>query len=174
MAVNQVPLTPLTLLERTARIFPTRIATVYDGERRSYGEFYERVCRLANGLAALGVAREGRVAVLAPNIPMMLEAHSGIPLAGGVIVAINTRLNGREIATILEHSGSEVLLVDRGLAGVLEPVWGELRGLRHVILVDDPALPAGEGWRPEGSRDYEEFLAAASADEPVFTRRSDA
>ena len=50
MAVNHVPLTPLTLLERTARIFPTRTATVYEGERRSYGEFYERVCRLANGL----------------------------------------------------------------------------------------------------------------------------
>ena len=168
MAVNHVPLTPLTLLERTARIFPTRTATVYEGERRSYGEFYERVCRLANALASLGVARESRVAVLAPNVPMVLEAHSGIPLAGGVIVAINTRLNGREIAHILEHSGSEVLLLDRGLAGVLEPVWGELRGLRHVILVDDPVLPAGEGWRPESSRDYEEFLAAASAEVPAF------
>ena len=112
MTVNDAPLTPLTLLRRSAQVFPDRTATVYEGQRVNYREFHGRVCRLANGLRRDGLTPGGRVAVLAPNVPMVLEAHFGVPLAGGVLVAINTRLNGAEIAYILEHSGSEVLIVD--------------------------------------------------------------
>ena len=82
MAVNHVPMTPLTLLQRTVRVFPSRIATVYEGQRVDYAEFYRRVCRLANGLRQFCLSAEGRVAVLAPNVPMVLEAHFGVPLAG--------------------------------------------------------------------------------------------
>ena len=87
MAVNQVPLTPLSLLDRNAAVFPQRTATVYNGTRRSYREFHERTRRLANGLRDLGVKPDSKVAVLGPNVPFVLEAHFGIPLAGGVIVA---------------------------------------------------------------------------------------
>ena len=165
MAVNHVPMTPLTLLQRTARVFPGRIATVYEGRRVPYREFHERVCRLAQGLKGLGLPREGRVAVLAPNVPMVLEAHFGVPLAGGVLVAVNTRLAAHEVAYILNHSGSEVLLVDRGMLALVRSVLAEMPAIRHIIVVEDPLAGPDDGWRPEGAVDYEAFLAGASAEE---------
>ena len=89
--VNHVPLTPMSLLERTARVFPGKIATVYNGRRQTFANFQQRVFRMTHALEAAGVGAEGKVAVLAPNVPMMLEAHFGIPWRGRVIVAINTK-----------------------------------------------------------------------------------
>ena len=167
-SINIAPLTPLSLLERTTRVFPSRIATVYEGHRRTFAEFRERVARMANGLRALGLGREGKVAVLAPNVPMVLEAHFGIPWAGGVIVAINTRLNPSEVGHILAHSQSEALLVDRGLLGVVRPFLEGGHSLRAVIVADDPAAGEDDGWRPEGALEYEDFLAGSDADLPAI------
>jgi fatty-acyl-CoA synthase len=168
MAVNKVPLTPLALLRRNARVFPTREAVVYGAKRWRFAEFYSRVCRLANALRALGIVRESKVAVLAPNVPMALEAHFGIPLAGGVIVAINTRLDPREVAFILEHSRSEALLVDAAWLTGLEPIWGELRRLRRVVVYRDPVAPVSSpGF--EDAADYEDILGGAEATEPPWT-----
>jgi len=166
--VNRIPLTPLSLLERTARVFPSRTATVYGETRRTFAEFQERVARLANGLAAWGLSQGGRVAVLAPNVPLVLEAHYGIPWAGGVIVAVNTRLNSQEVGYILEHSGAEALLVDRGLLEIVRPVLGNIPGLKLVIVSEDPAAGPDDGWRPEGARDYEAFLAGADPALPAI------
>ncbi|MCH8887369.1 MAG: AMP-binding protein [SAR324 cluster bacterium] len=116
--VNHVPLTPMSLLERTARVFPGKIATVYNGRRQTFANFQQRVFRMTHALEAAGVGAEGKVAVLAPNVPMMLEAHFGIPWRGRVIVAINTRLHPNEVAYIIEHSQAELLLVDRDLTRV--------------------------------------------------------
>ncbi|MCZ6749965.1 MAG: long-chain-fatty-acid--CoA ligase [SAR324 cluster bacterium] len=171
MALNHVPITPLALLRRNARVFASHEAVVHGSRRWSYGQFHERVCRLANGLAALGIGRESKVAVLAPNVPMVLEAHFGIPLAGGAIVAMNTRLAGAEIAYILQHSQSEALLVDREWLPLLEPIWGDVPPLERVVVYDDPTVPAVPGnaaWQPEGAEDYEAFLAAASAEVSPF------
>ncbi|MCZ6646690.1 MAG: AMP-binding protein, partial [SAR324 cluster bacterium] len=173
MAVNRVPMTPLTFLQRSARVFPERIATVYEGKRVPYRTFYERVCRMAQGLRGLHLPRQGRVAVLAPNVPMVLEAHFGVPLAGGVLVAINTRLSAHDVSYIINHSGSEVLLVDRGMLGMVREMAGELPGLRRVIVCDDPLAGADDGWRPTEALDYEEFLAGASAEEPEFPVRDE-
>ena len=160
MLVNKVPLSPLSLLSRTATVFPDREAVVYGGQRWSFRAFQGRALRLAQGLKALGIVREEKVAVLAPNVPMVLEAHFGIPLAGGVIVAINTRLAPREVAYILEHSGSQALLIDSACLDPLRPIWSELPPLRRVIVYRDPAAQ-DSGWRPAQSVDYEDFLAEA-------------
>ncbi len=167
MAVNQAPLTPLTLLKRTAAVYPTRIAVVHGERRTPFAQLQERAFRLANALLARGIRREDRVAVLAPNVPMVLEAHYGIPWAGAVIVAINTRLNAREVALILAHSGSRVLLADHVLLAGLEPIAAELGRLEQVWVADDPELSAATGWRPAGALDYEAVLAGASSAEPA-------
>ena len=133
MAVNQAPLTPLTLLKRTASVYPARVGVVYGERRTTFAQLQERVFRLANALLARGLRREDRVAVLAPNVPLVLEAHYGIPWAGGVIVAINTRLNAREVAHILAHSGSRVLLADSVLLAGLESIGGELGRLEQEM-----------------------------------------
>jgi fatty-acyl-CoA synthase len=171
MSVNQLPLSPLSLLRRTAAVFPDREAVVHGGQRWSFRAFQERARRLAHGLKALGIGREDKVAVLAPNVPLVLEAHFGIPMAGGVIVAINTRLAAREVVYILAHSESQVLLLDAAWLELLRTVWNELPPLKRVIVQQDPAVP-DPGWRPPGSLDYESFLAASAAD-PLDTEPAD-
>src|SRR5436190_1929957 len=100
------PLTPVSFLERTAAAFPQRVGVI-DGERRlTWAEVRERARRLALGLQQAGIGRGDRVAYLAFNTTELLEAHFGVPRAGAVLVAINTRLTADEIDYILRHSGS--------------------------------------------------------------------
>ena len=96
--VHRSELTPVAFLQRTAYVHPARVAVAHeDGRRITYGELEERCHRLANALRARGLQHGDRVAVLSPNAPAILEAHYAVPLAGGVLVAINTRLAPAEI-----------------------------------------------------------------------------
>ena len=168
MSVNHVPMSPLSLLERTAAVFPTRIAWVYGENRMDYRGFQNRIHRMANGLMDSGLGTGGKVAVLAPNVPMLLEAHFGVPLAGGVLVAINIRLSPMEVAYILDHSGAEVLLVHRDwlpqVREALEKVTGS--GVRKIIVDEDPAGHSSDSWRPDDAVGYEEWLEGASDTQP--------
>jgi len=156
MLVNRTELTPLLFLARAARVHGARTAVVYGRRRFTYAEFGERVRRLGTALAAAGLRRGDRVAVLAPNVPATLEAHFGVALAGGVLVAINTRLNADEIRYILRHSGARVLLIDCELAAGL----GLDGAVERTIAVDDPEFAPGAP-RPAGAVEYETFLAVA-------------
>jgi fatty-acyl-CoA synthase len=93
------PLTPLAFLERSARVYPEKTAIVYGNRRISYAEFAAAATRLAHALRASGVKPGDRVAYLVPNIPEMLIAHFGVPLEGGVLVAMNIRLGPQRSAT---------------------------------------------------------------------------
>lgn len=150
-------LTPFRFLQRSAAVFRTKPAIVYGDRIWTYPEVEARAHRLASALKAAGIERGDRVAVLLPNIPPMLEAHFGVPLAGAILVAINTRLSSEEIAYILEHSGARALIVDTELAVAVEPVRDRLPGLELVISVED--VPGGV--RLLGP-DYESFLAGGS------------
>ena len=108
--VYRTELTPLSFLERSASVFPDKTAIVHGDRRYSYLEFAERVHRLASQLRHIGMQKHDRVAFLSPNIPALLEAHFAVPAAGGILVAINTRLNSQEISFILKHSGAKYLL----------------------------------------------------------------
>lgn len=155
------PLTPLTYLQRSAFTYPEKAAVVYGEKRYTYRELYQRVNRLANGLKTAGIKKGDRVAFLAPNIPPVLEAHYGVPLAGAVLIAINTRLAPREVEYILNHSQARILVVDKGLASSVEPVLSGLKHLEKIILIDD-----GEVNGQLTGQDYEDFLAD-SADTQV-------
>ncbi|MCC6313850.1 MAG: long-chain-fatty-acid--CoA ligase, partial [Thermomicrobiales bacterium] len=157
--VHRSHLTPLRFLQRSAAVFREKPAVIHGDRVMTYPELNERVHRLASALRAAGVAPGDRVACLLPNIPQMLEAHFGVPLAGGILVAINTRLAPDEIAYILNHSGAEILLVDTELAPLVEPVLSQLTALETIVSVED--VPGG--LRLPGP-DYEAFLASGSAD----------
>ncbi len=129
-------LTPFRFLQRSAYVFRNKPAIVYGDRSWTYPEMAERVNRLASALRGLGVQKGDRVAALLPNIPPMLEAHFGVPLAGGILVAINTRLSGDEIVYILNHSGAKVLIVDTELAAAIEPVFDQLQTVETVVSVD--------------------------------------
>src|SRR5438309_8865698 len=106
------PLTPLDFLARSAFVYRDKIAVV-DGDRRfTYSEFNERIHRLASALSRVGIEPGDRVAVLAPNTPMALEPHFAVPLAGAVLVMLNTRLQASELAWILNHCGAKALIAD--------------------------------------------------------------
>ena len=108
-AVNYTPLTPLSFLARTANVYPDKTAVVHGDTRYTYRQLRHRVNRLATALHGIGVVKGDRVAFLCPNIPPMLEAHFGVPLAGAILVGINTRLSPSEIAYILNHSGLSLI-----------------------------------------------------------------
>jgi len=114
------PLTPLVLLERTARVFPRKEAVVYGRERMDWRAFAGLVGRFAAALRRDGIEPGDRVAVLLPNVPVHLASTFAVPLAGAALVAINTRLAAGEVAYILKHSGAKLVLVDPELAGQVD------------------------------------------------------
>jgi len=148
--VYRTELTPVSFLTRSAYVFPAKTAVVHGARRYTYAQLEERVHRLASGLRRAGLEKLDRVAFLCPNIPAMLEAHYGVPAAGGVLVAINIRLNGEEIGYILRHSGAKFLFVDAEFEPSVKPL--DLAGLT-VVRVDDTGA-AGDP--------YEDFLATGS------------
>jgi len=148
--VSRTELTPVSFLQRSACVFPDKVAVVHGARRYTYRQFEERVNRLASALRGAGMNKHDRVAFLCPNIPAMLEAHYAVPAAGGVLVAINTRLSSDEIGYILTHSGSRVLFVDAELEPLVKPLG--LTGLQ-VVRVDDTGAPGDP---------YEDFLAGGS------------
>jgi fatty-acyl-CoA synthase len=162
MGVSRTELTPLLFLERSMAVHGPRIAAVYGGRRLTYAELGCRVRRLATALRRAGVRPGDRVAVLAPNVPAMLEAHFGVALAGGVLVAINTRLNAAEVRFILEHSGARTLLADAELAG---PLAGLPATVERVVTIDDPEFAPGAPRVFDGP-EYETFIDVPPDDLP--------
>jgi fatty-acyl-CoA synthase len=152
--VYLTPLTPLSFLERSSQVYPDKTAIVHGAGRVSYAGFGAEAQRLAKALRASGIEPGDRVAYLCPNIPQMLVAHFGVPLAGAVLVAINTRLAPEEVRYILDHSGAKLLVADTELQTVVEPLAGSLETVAEVVSVDDAGVPA----RVEGPG-YAEFLA---------------
>ena len=153
---NHVALSPLTFLERAATVFP-RHAAVIDGQRRhTWEETHRRCNRLAAALASWGVATGDTVAVMAPNVLALYEAHFGVPMSGAVLNALNTRLDADSIAFILEHGEAKVLLCDREHADTLARALAKVRRPIRVVDIDDPRY-TGPGKRI-GECEYEEFL----------------
>jgi fatty-acyl-CoA synthase len=111
-SVSRSELSPVSFLRRSAYVFPDKTAVIHGSRRYTYSQFADRVNHLASQLRHGGLKKHDRVAFLCPNIPALLEAHFAVPAAGGVLVAINTRLNSEEIAYILDHSGARFLFID--------------------------------------------------------------
>ncbi|WP_430437822.1 acyl-CoA synthetase [Oceanibaculum nanhaiense] len=161
-AANYTPLSPLSFLARTATVYPERIGVVHGGLKRTWREVYQRSRRLASALAQHGIGKGDTVAVMAPNVPEMVECHFGIPMAGAVLNALNTRLDAATIAFTLEHGEAKVLITDREFAGTVAAALRQVRVRPLVIDIDDP-LYDGPGERL-GSMDYEAFIAGGDPD----------
>ncbi len=153
---NFQPLTPLTLLERAAAVFPDHTAVIHGRLRRSYAELYARARRLAAALARRGIGPGDTVSVMAANTPAMLEAHYGVPMAGAVLNTLNTRLDAPVVAFSLDHADAKAVIVDRELAKVMKQALAQAKVRPLVIDYDDPEfLGAGERI---GTIEYEDFL----------------
>jgi fatty-acyl-CoA synthase len=153
------PLTPTAFLRRSAVVFADRIAVI-DGEHRyTYAEFLERALRLAGALRTLGVAPGTRVAVLAPNTHVLLEAHYGVPFAGAVLVALNQRLTAGDLAYVIRHSEALVLIYDHEFETVARDIAREVGGALKLV-------------RAGGADEYGKLLSGAGPhSEPVTDER---
>jgi fatty-acyl-CoA synthase len=156
-SANYVALSPLSFLRRTAAVYPDRLSVIHGSFRTTWRDTYARSRRLASALAQRGVGRGDTVAVIAPNIPAMFEAHFGVPMVGAVLNALNTRLDAGAIAFMLEHGGAKVLMCDRELSDVIGQALRMLERPPLVIDIDDSA---GTGGERLGQMTYEEFLAS--------------
>jgi len=157
---NFAPMSPLSFLERTAEVYPQHLAIVHGSLRRTWSEVYARCRQLASALVRHGVGKGDTVAVMLPNTPPMVEAHFGIPMAGAVLNALNTRLDAETIAFMLDHGEARVVIVDPEFAPVMQKALGLRKGDRPILLVDveDPVY-TGEVSRI-GSTTYDEFVAS--------------
>ena len=162
-AANHVALSPLSMLRRTARVYPDRPAIVADGATRTYREMEERCRRLGSALARRGIGEGDVVAVLAPNIGEVIEAHFGVPMAGAVLNAINTRLDAATIAYILEHGGAKLLMVDSALVDVAEQAVAQLATPPQIVDIVDATTQSP---RRLSALDYEALLAEG---DPAFS-----
>ena len=160
-AVSHTPLTPLRFLERSAEVYPDKVAIVHGDRRTTYRDFAGEATRVARALQASGIEPGDRVAYLCPNIPELLIAHFAVPLAGAVLVAINTRLATEEVRYILDHSGAKMLVVDSELRSIVEPVQDELETIGEIVTVTD----VGDAEAPDGPG-YADLLERGS-DEPL-------
>jgi len=157
--LNYQPLTPLSFLRRAAGVFADKTAVVYGDRRYTWREFFSRTNRFSNALKSAGVKEGDRVAFLCRNLPPLLEAHYGVPQAGAVLVALNTRFSPREIAYIVNHSESRTLFVDEALAGRIKP--DDLPGVETLISIAD-GEKQGQVKQRLSAVEYEDFLQAAS------------
>ncbi len=159
---NFQPLTPLTVLERAASVYPGHTAIIHGQLRRSYADFYARARRLASALARRGVGRNDTVSVMLANTPAMLETHYGVPMAGAVLNTLNTRLDAAILAFTLDHAETKVLIVDREYSKVMKEALAGAKAKPLVIEYDDPEY-TGPGERI-GAIEYEQFLAEGDPD----------
>jgi fatty-acyl-CoA synthase len=160
-AVTISELTPLRFLERSAEVHPRKVAIVHDDRRITYRAFADEATRLARALIAQGLEPGDRVAYLCRNVPELLIAHFAVPLARGVLVAINTRLAPEEIRYILDHSGARIVVVESVLHQSLPPTGSLPESVETIITVPDPAEPG------EVLGTLYHALLATGSDEPL-------
>ena len=153
---NHQPLTPLTFLERAAHTFPNHVAIIHGDLRRTYSQFYSRARKLASVLAQKGIGTGDTVSVVLANTPAMLEAHYAVPMTGGVLNCINTRLDAKIIAFQLDHSECKLLITDREFSSTIKEALELAKVDPIVIDYDDPVFK-GDG-DLLGKEEYEDFI----------------
>ena len=153
---NFTPLSPLSYIERTAAVYPDYPSVVYGDRRYSWARTYARCRRLASALTVRGIGQGDTVSIIAANIPEHYESHFGVPMAGAVLNAINTRLDAPIIAFILNHAEAKVLLVDPGFSGVVSQALAQVD---HDVLLVDIEDPSYDGGERLGDLTYEALLA---------------
>ena len=160
---NYAAQSPLAFIERTAEVYPDKLAVVHGNLRRTWLETFSRCRQLASALEKHGIAKGDTVAVMLPNTPPMVEAHFGIPVTGAVLNALNTRLDSETIAFMLDHGEAKVVIVDPEFAGIMQKALALRTSSAPLLVINaEDALYTGDSSRI-GSINYDDFLATGDA-----------
>ncbi len=160
---NHAPISPLSFIERTAEVYPQRLAIAHGDLRQDWSTTYRRTRQLASALAQAGIGKNDTVAVMLPNTPPMVEAHFGIPMAGAVLNALNTRLDPETVAFMLDHGEAKAVIVDPEFAGVMKKALALRQSTRPLLVIDvEDALYTGPTDKL-GTVTYEAFVASGDA-----------
>ena len=162
---NFAPMSPLSFIERTAEVYPKRLAVVHGPLRQDWATTYRRCRQLASALAQAGIGKNDTVAVMLPNTPPMVEAHFGIPMAGAVLNTLNTRLDPETVAFMLDHGEAKAVIVDPEFAPVMRKALALRQSSAPLLVIDtEDALFSGPAEKI-GSTTYEAFVAQG---DPAF------
>ena len=160
---NFVPLTPLSFLDRIKDVYPDYEALIYQDKKYTWKQVYDRCIQFASALNKIGVGEGDVVSIMAANTPELFEAHYSVPMTGGVINTINTRLDVRTVAYILDHSDCKVFIVDRQFQKVASEALAQVD--REITVIDIDDQHAGLGEIPSvGKLEYESFLLSGDED----------
>lgn len=160
---NFVPLTPLSFLDRIKDVYPDYEALIYQDRKYTWKQVYDRCIQFASALNKIGIAEGDVVSIMAANTPELFEAHYSVPMTGGVINTINTRLDVRTVAYILDHSDCKVFIVDRQFQKVASEALAQVD--REITVIDIDDQHAGLGEIPSlGKLEYESFLLSGDKD----------
>ena len=160
---NFVPLTPLSFLDRIKDVYPDYEALIYQDRKYTWKQVYDRCVQFASALNNIGIGEGDVVSIMAANTPELFEAHYSVPMTGGVINTINTRLDVRTVAYILDHSDCKVFIVDRQFQKVASEALAQVD--REITVIDIDDQHAGLGEIPSiGKLEYESFLLSGDKD----------
>ncbi|MBQ0132083.1 MAG: AMP-binding protein, partial [Comamonas sp.] len=163
-AANFAALTPLSFIERTASIYPQRLAIVHGALRQTWGQTYARCRQLASSLQQAGIGKNDTVAVILPNTPPMVEAHFGVPMAGAVLNTLNTRLDPQALAFMLDHGEAKALIVDPEFAPLIDKALKLRERSTPMLIIQVEDALYGDAAMQVGSISYENFVARGDAD----------
>jgi fatty-acyl-CoA synthase len=155
---NFAPYTPLAFIQRTAEVYPDRLAIVHGELRQSWAQTYARCRQLASALTKAGIGKNDTVAAMLPNTPPMVEAHFGVPMAGAVLNTMNTRLDPEAVAFMLDHGESKAIIVDPEFAGIVKKALALRESKAPLLVIDVEDALYGEAPKI-GSVTYEDFVA---------------
>lgn len=160
---NHQPLSPLSFLERAARVYPDKESIVHGDRRYTWAQTFNRAKRLAAALTKRGISKGDTVAVLLPNIPEMFECHFGVPVTGAVLNALNYRLDAENIAFILNHGEAKFLITDTEFSTIVKDALSQV-GRDDITVIDVDDAQAEVRGEKLGEMDYEAFLLEGDED----------
>jgi Acyl-CoA synthetases (AMP-forming)/AMP-acid ligases II len=168
---NFVPLTPLSFLERAKDIYPKYEALVYENRSYTWAQIYKRCIKFASALEKIGIGEGDTVSVMAFNTPEIFEAHYSVPMTGAILNTINSRVDAKTVAYILEHSEAKVLIVDRQLHSVIEKALSQIKSKPIIIDIQDDFADQSL-LKKIGDKEYEDFLNSGD-DNYIWKRPKD-
>ena len=160
---NFAALSPLSFIERTAEVYPDRLAIVHGELRQTWAQTYARCRQLASALTNAGIGKNDTVAVMLPNTPPMVEAHFGVPMAGAVLNTLNTRLDPEAIAFMLDHGEAKAVIVDPEFSGTMAKALALRTAATPLPVIEVQDALYGPAVQSLGGTDYDAFVASGDA-----------